>query len=154
MSGRAAVEPLLAVEELRVRFATRSGTVEAVRGICFEVGRERLGIVGESGSGKTMTGRAILRLIRPPGQVEARRRATEGLIEELTRQVSAKLAEAQVPVIHVDGRIKRTLVGNPLLGRAVLHERDETVGEYASGQDGVHRHITGREFSGDRLSEG
>ena len=40
-------------------------------------------------------------------QVEARRRATEGLIEELTRQVSAKLAEAQVPVIHVDGRIKR-----------------------------------------------
>src|SRR5687768_14125406 len=40
-------------------------------------------------------------------QVEARRRATEGLIEELTRQVSAKLAEAQVPVIHVDGRIER-----------------------------------------------
>jgi GTP pyrophosphokinase len=40
-------------------------------------------------------------------QVEARRRATEGLIEELTKQVSAKLAEAQVPVIHVDGRIKR-----------------------------------------------
>jgi peptide/nickel transport system ATP-binding protein len=30
-----------------------------------------LGIVGESGSGKSMTGRAILRLIRPPGIVEA-----------------------------------------------------------------------------------
>jgi GTP diphosphokinase / guanosine-3',5'-bis(diphosphate) 3'-diphosphatase len=40
-------------------------------------------------------------------QVEARRRATEGLIEELTRNVSAKLAEAQVPIIHIDGRIKR-----------------------------------------------
>src|SRR5437763_6685822 len=40
-------------------------------------------------------------------QVEARRRAAEGLIEELTRTVSAKLAEAQVPIIHIDGRIKR-----------------------------------------------
>jgi GTP pyrophosphokinase len=40
-------------------------------------------------------------------RVESRRRATEGLIEELTRTVSAKLAEAQVPVIHIDGRIKR-----------------------------------------------
>ena len=40
-------------------------------------------------------------------QVEGRRRATEGLIEELRGTVSAKLAEAQVPVIHIDGRIKR-----------------------------------------------
>jgi guanosine-3',5'-bis(diphosphate) 3'-pyrophosphohydrolase len=39
--------------------------------------------------------------------VEARRRATEGLIEELKKTVSAKLAEAQVPIIHIDGRIKR-----------------------------------------------
>src|SRR5215217_2466468 len=31
-------------------------------------------------------------------QVEARRRATEGLIEELTKNVSAKLAEAQIPI--------------------------------------------------------
>jgi GTP diphosphokinase / guanosine-3',5'-bis(diphosphate) 3'-diphosphatase len=40
-------------------------------------------------------------------QVEGRRRATEGLIEELKKTVSAKLAEAQVPIIHIDGRIKR-----------------------------------------------
>src|ERR1700751_4201161 len=39
-------------------------------------------------------------------QVEARRRATEGLIDELTRTISAKLAEAQIPVISIDGRIK------------------------------------------------
>ena len=39
--------------------------------------------------------------------VEARRRATEGLIEELSRTIAAKLSEAQVPVIHIDGRIKR-----------------------------------------------
>jgi GTP diphosphokinase / guanosine-3',5'-bis(diphosphate) 3'-diphosphatase len=40
-------------------------------------------------------------------QVEGRRRATEGLIEELKTTVSVKLADAQVPIIHIDGRIKR-----------------------------------------------
>src|SRR5215212_8016715 len=40
-------------------------------------------------------------------RVERRRRATEGMIEDLKNTVSAKLAEAQVPVIEVDGRIKR-----------------------------------------------
>src|SRR5215216_1626307 len=40
-------------------------------------------------------------------RVERRRRATEGMIEELKKTVSAKLEEAQVPVIEVDGRIKR-----------------------------------------------
>ncbi len=40
-------------------------------------------------------------------RVEKRRRATEGMIEELKNTVSAKLAEAQVPIIEIDGRIKR-----------------------------------------------
>jgi len=40
-------------------------------------------------------------------QVERRRRATEGMIEDLKNTVSAKLAEAQIPVIEIDGRIKR-----------------------------------------------
>jgi len=62
---------LLSVKNLRVSFDTEAGLVEAVRGVSFDLGRERLGIVGESGSGKTMTGRAVLRLIRPPGRIEA-----------------------------------------------------------------------------------
>src|SRR5207247_2237223 len=40
-------------------------------------------------------------------RVDARRRATEGLIEELKQTIAAKLTEAQVPVIQIDGRIKR-----------------------------------------------
>jgi peptide/nickel transport system ATP-binding protein len=62
---------LLSVRNLRVTFDTETGPVEAVRGVSFDLGRERLGIVGESGSGKTMTGRSVLRLIRPPGRIEA-----------------------------------------------------------------------------------
>lgn len=62
---------LLDVKNLRVTFPTRQGEFEAVRGVSFTLGQERLGIVGESGSGKSLTGRAILRLIRKPGRVEA-----------------------------------------------------------------------------------
>ncbi len=40
-------------------------------------------------------------------KVEAKRRATEGVIDNLTAEVRAKLDEAQVPVTRVDGRIKR-----------------------------------------------
>ena len=69
---------LLDVQNLRVTFATETGPVEAVRGVSFSLGRERLGIVGESGSGKTMTGRAVLRLIRPPGRIEADRMIFDG----------------------------------------------------------------------------
>src|SRR6266542_1217842 len=41
------------------------------------------------------------------GHVDAKRRKTEGLIEELKATVAAKLRDAQVPVTEIDGRIKR-----------------------------------------------
>ncbi|AXC50102.1 ABC transporter ATP-binding protein [Paracoccus suum] len=70
--------PILSVRDLRVTFPTRQGPFEAVRGISFDLGRERLGVVGESGSGKSMTGRAILGLVRPPGRVTAARMELDG----------------------------------------------------------------------------
>jgi peptide/nickel transport system ATP-binding protein len=84
---------LLSVENLRVTFDTETGPVEAVRGVSFTLGRERLGIVGESGSGKTMTGRAVLRLIRPPGRIEATRMIFDG-------QDLAKASEAQMRALR------------------------------------------------------
>ncbi|AWB48767.1 peptide ABC transporter ATP-binding protein [Gemmobacter aquarius] len=69
---------LLSVKDLRVTFDTEAGVVEAVRGVSFSLGRERLGIVGESGSGKTMTGRSVLRLIRPPGRIAAESMVFDG----------------------------------------------------------------------------
>jgi peptide/nickel transport system ATP-binding protein len=74
------MNPLLVVEDLRVSFPGRDGTVtEAVRGVSFTLGRERLGIVGESGSGKSQTGRAILGLTAPEGRVSARRLEFNGV---------------------------------------------------------------------------
>lgn len=63
--------PLLTVDNLRVSFPTRTGLVEAVRGVSFSLGRERLGIVGESGSGKSQTGRAIMGLTPGHAKIEA-----------------------------------------------------------------------------------
>src|SRR6187455_2009352 len=40
-------------------------------------------------------------------RVEARRRVTEGMIEELTKTLRARLDEAQIPINTLDGRIKR-----------------------------------------------
>ena len=40
-------------------------------------------------------------------KVDLRRRATEGLIEQLKTTIAAKLQEAQVPVVEIEGRIKR-----------------------------------------------
>ena len=71
--------PLLEVENLRIAFPARDGgRTEAVRGVSFAMGREKLGIVGESGSGKSMTGRALLRLVPPPGVVSADRLSFQG----------------------------------------------------------------------------
>ena len=84
-------EPLLDVEDLHVRFATPHGEVHAVRGVSFQVGRERVGIVGESGSGKTMTGRAILRLTPRTAAVQAKRLAFAG--EDLLAASAARMRE-------------------------------------------------------------
>ena len=40
-------------------------------------------------------------------RVDSRRRTTQGMIVELKKTIAATLADAQVPVIEIDGRIKR-----------------------------------------------
>jgi len=65
---------LLAVKNLNIHFSTKKGILHAVKNLTFHVDRgETLGIVGESGSGKSMTGRAILRLVQYPGEINAKR---------------------------------------------------------------------------------
>ncbi|RCW87271.1 ABC transporter ATP-binding protein [Phyllobacterium bourgognense] len=70
---------MLTVEDLRVQFPTRTGTVDAVRGVSFTLGRERLGIVGESGSGKSQTGRAIMGLTPPHAKITAQKLNFDGI---------------------------------------------------------------------------
>ncbi|MBW9088571.1 ABC transporter ATP-binding protein [Rhizobium wenxiniae] len=60
--------PILDVKNLHIRYGGASA--DAVRGVSFTLGRERLGIVGESGSGKSTVGRALLRLL-PSAKITA-----------------------------------------------------------------------------------
>jgi len=65
---------ILSVEGLRIEFSLRHGTSRAVDGLSLHVESGRtLGIIGESGCGKSLTGRAILNMIPPPGRVPAGR---------------------------------------------------------------------------------
>jgi peptide/nickel transport system ATP-binding protein len=70
--------PLLSVRDLRVRYVSARGVMDAVRGVSFDLGREKLAIVGESGSGKSTVGRALLRLLPGSANVTAERCQFEG----------------------------------------------------------------------------
>ena len=78
---------LLEVKDLRVNFMTASGIARAVDGIDFSIAPSRtLGVVGESGCGKSVTSRAILRLIEPPGWIDSGEitfRAADGPVDLL-----------------------------------------------------------------------
>ncbi|SDD68079.1 peptide/nickel transport system ATP-binding protein [Paracoccus isoporae] len=119
--------PLLEIEDLRVSFPTPKGRVEVVRGLSLRLGRERLGIVGESGSGKSMTGRAILRLIRPPGRQRAARMVFDGidLDAQSERQMRA-LRGARISMIMQDPKFSLNpvmTVGDQIAEALITHER-------------------------------
>jgi oligopeptide transport system ATP-binding protein len=66
------MEPLLQISNLKTRFYTDDGVVNAVNGISYSMDMgETLGIVGESGCGKSVHALSIMRLIPdPPGKIE------------------------------------------------------------------------------------
>lgn len=62
--------PLLSVHDLRVSFFMDEGVVRAVDGVSFDVFLGQVvGIVGESGCGKSVTMKAILQIVEPPGRI-------------------------------------------------------------------------------------
>ncbi|MFL9954384.1 ABC transporter ATP-binding protein [Paraburkholderia nemoris] len=60
------------VDDLRVSFTSEKGTFDAVRGVSFSLGTEKLAIVGESGSGKSTIGRTLLRLHPRSAKISAK----------------------------------------------------------------------------------
>ena len=96
---------LLTVEDLHVTFQTPRGRVDAVRGVSFELGRERLGIVGESGSGKSQTGRALLRLSARNGRIRAKRMEFDGIdLLSATERQMRDIRGARISMIMQDPR--------------------------------------------------
>jgi peptide/nickel transport system ATP-binding protein len=70
MTPQSTARPLLRVRDLRVHYPTTRSVVRAVDGVTFAVQpHERFGLIGESGSGKSTIALALMRLIKPPGQI-------------------------------------------------------------------------------------
>ena len=130
------MKPLLDVKKLGVRFPTRTGVIEAVRGISFTLGRERLGIVGESGSGKSQTGRAIMGLTPANAEISAERLEFDGidLIKAPARlrrdfrgkRIAMILQDPKYslnPVMTIGRQILETLRTHEKVGQAEARER-------------------------------
>ncbi len=73
------MHPVLSIEDLEVHFPTSRGPVRAVDGVTLALSPgERLGLIGESGSGKSTIALAIMRLIKPPGEIVGGRIVLDG----------------------------------------------------------------------------
>src|SRR5256885_4836436 len=136
---------LVSVVNLRVSFATRQTSVEAVRGVSFQVREDStLALVGESGSGKTVSAMSILRLlpenaiVDPASRVEyagenlltagsARLRALRG------REISAVFQEPMSslnPVLTVGEQVAEVLRLHRQMGvRQALERAAELLAE-------------------------
>ncbi|TBG86910.1 ABC transporter ATP-binding protein [Rhizobium leguminosarum] len=127
---------LLTVDKLKVSYPTRTGVIEAVRGVSFTLGKERLGIVGESGSGKSQTGRAIMGLTPKHGIVTADRLNFNGIdlinasAGERRRLRGKRIAmilqdpkHSLDPVMSIGRQICETLRTHERVGKAEARER-------------------------------
>ena len=64
-------EKLLEVKDLTIAFYTDVGIIRAVNDVSFDVSRRTtVGLVGESGCGKSVTARALLNIVQPPGRID------------------------------------------------------------------------------------
>jgi len=116
---------LLSVENLRISFPSRQGPVEVVRGVSFELGRERLGIVGESGSGKSQTGRAILGLTPVTGTATADKLEFDGIdLRNATPKLWRSLRGARMSMVMQDPKFSLNpvmTIGKQLMEAVKLH---------------------------------
>jgi peptide/nickel transport system ATP-binding protein len=68
------MQPILRVENLDVTYYTDAGRAKALDDVSFTLNAgQKLGMVGESGSGKSTLALAMMRMIKPPGRIEAGR---------------------------------------------------------------------------------
>lgn len=134
-------EPVLEIEDLRVRFTTEIGAVDAVDGVSLRIGRGRiLGLVGESGCGKSVTAMTVLRLIRPPGEIvggriHLRRDKNRQPVEVLG------LAEKDHQLYEVRGGMVSMIFQEPMTALSPVH----SVGNQVCEAVLTHRRMARRE---------
>jgi peptide/nickel transport system ATP-binding protein len=95
---------ILEVDNLRVEFPTRRGTLTALDAISFSIKPgEILGVVGESGAGKSITGLSVIGLLEPPGRIAGGEVRLEGRrIDNLRQEELRRIRGRKIGVIFQD----------------------------------------------------
>ena len=121
-------QPLLSVEDLRTDIRTDRGTVRAVDGVSFEIGRgETVCLVGESGSGKSVTCESLTGIVpQPPADIVAGRVVFDG-VDLLEADDAARRRVRGNRIAHVFQNPQQALdpvytVGNQIEEAITIHE--------------------------------
>lgn len=118
---------MLSVKDLAVSFQTRRGTVDAVRGISFELSKgEILGIVGESGSGKSVTSYALMRILDLGGVIKSGEAIYSGV--DLRRSTEKNMRDIRGREISMIFQNPRAAL-NPI--RKVGHQIEDVLRRHA-----------------------
>lgn len=121
-------ELLLKVQDLKVRFYTLSSVVHALERVSFHMNRqETLGLAGETGCGKSVTARAILRLIDPPGRIEDGTIHFEGRnLLEVDESEMRKIRGSEISMIMQEPKVSLNPViraGKQIAETLLIHDR-------------------------------
>lgn len=95
---------LYSIQDLVVQYHTRTGTVQAVDEVSFDIKQgEILGLVGESGCGKSTLGKAIMRMIQEPGQIVSGKLIFDDKnLMEISNEEMRKIRGNQISMIFQD----------------------------------------------------
>ena len=120
--------PILDVRDLTVEFATRRGTVQAVRGLDLQLAvGETVGIVGESGSGKSVTSYAVMRILDRAGRIAGGSVTFSGIdVQSLRDSEMRELRGREMSMIFQNPRAAL----NPI--RKVGHQIEDVLLEHAA----------------------
>jgi microcin C transport system ATP-binding protein len=128
----AGADPLLAVRDLSVTFVSGGDTVEAVKGVSFDIHRgETLALVGESGSGKSVTALSILQLLPYP---TAKHGAGSSIVFDGNEMIGAGPALLQ----RVRGGRIAMIFQEPMTSLNPLHTLEKQIGETLF----LHKHMS------------
>jgi len=122
------MDPILKVVDLQVSYYTDAGRATALAGATFSLNpSEKLGLVGESGSGKSTMALAMVRMIKPPGRIEAGQVIVDGVnLTALSENamLQARLSKiAYIPQGAMNSLNPVTRIGSQMTDAVRAHDR-------------------------------